>query len=235
MKIEIDIEDDRLFTDVALIVDRKDFSDEVERLRKVFGINFTHGEKGNFKAVSKSLDEKIEREIETSRKHLYLPVVFRTVIETVVFRNRVTKADYSPAYLDCIQNGTFDKEGATPDDTYIIVLSPGARDEDVIKAYQQYRDQLGNIKGVPRYQYIHQVWDIEIAKPAIRKHRKWYHAWTSGSTYVQICDAEADECPIKNKHNTGKSKSKECSHYDEGTIKRGIERYEALVLQTRTF
>lgn len=235
MDIEIDINDDRLFTDVALIVDRDDFCAEIMRLRSVLKINFPLDNKASSAIPSRRWEKKVEAEIEKSRKSLYLPTVYTPVIEAVVFRKRVTKDDYSPAYLDCISNGTFDKEGAAPDDTYIIVLSPGARDEDVIKAYQQYRDQLGNVKGVPRYQYIHRVWDIEKAKPAIRKHRKWYHAWKSGSTYAQICDAEADECPIKNKHNTGTSKSKECSHYDEGTIKRGIERYEALVLQTRTF
>ena len=60
--------------------------------------------------------------------------MFKPVIESVVFSNCITDSDYSPAYLDRKSDGTFDKEGATPDETYFIVLSPGARDKDVINA-----------------------------------------------------------------------------------------------------
>ena len=93
------------------------------------------------KIPSKDELSHIDEEIEKSRIKLYLPIVFRSVIGAVVFRNEVVNEDYSSAYLDSKLNGTFDTEGTTPDETHFIVLSPSARDDDVIKALQKYREQ----------------------------------------------------------------------------------------------
>lgn len=234
MDIKIDIENERHFIDVAPVVDRDDFAKEVERIRQALGIKIPLNEKDFSYPLTKEKQKKIDDEIEKSRKLLYLPIVFRKVIEAVVFCNQVSDSDYSPAYLDRKSDGTFDKEGATPDDTYFIVLSPGARDKDVIKAYQEYRDQLGNVKGVPDYKYIHQVWEINKNKPSLKKYREWCKAIKAGDSYANIADKETKKCPMPENHKTGKKKPKGCTCYDESTIRKGVATYESLVWKTRT-
>ncbi|HZE86973.1 MAG TPA: hypothetical protein VE090_02080 [Methylomirabilota bacterium] len=180
---------------------------------------------------------RIDTEIEKSRKRLYLTIVFRSVIGAVVFRNEVTNEDYSPAYLDSELHGTFDTEGITPDETHFIVLSPGARDADVIKALQEYREQLGNVKGVPKYKYIHQVWEVNKNKPSLKKFRNWYKAIKNGSSPADIAENETKDCPIystNEHHPTGKNKPKGCTCYSESMIRKGFDIYESLVWKTRT-
>ncbi len=229
MDIEINIEDDRHFIDVASIVDREDFGKEIQRLRSVLRIKLPLTDTDFPK------EDELEREIEVSRKNLFLSVTFKSILEAVVFRNRITDKDYSPVYLDKLQNGTFDKEGRTPDDTYFIVLSPEARDEDVIKALQQYRDQLGNVKGSKDYRYIHQVWEKNKQKPSIKKYRKWYMDRKKDISFADIALSETEHCLIKETHPTGKNKPKGCTCYDESTIRKGVEIYESLIWKTRTF
>ena len=232
IKIEIDVE--RHFVDVASVVDRDDFAKEVERIRSVLEVKIPLRDNDFSKPPDEAEKKHINEEIERSRKRLYLPIVFRSVIGAVVFRNEVTNEDYSPTYLDSKLHGTFDTDGTTPDETHFIVLSPGARDSDVIKALQKYREQLGNVKGVPKYKYIHQVWEVSKNKPSLKKYRKWYHAITNGATFIDIVNHEAKNCPIPEQHETGKEKPKECTCYEESTIRKGFDTYEALIWKTRT-
>ena len=235
MKINIDIKDERHFIDVVSIVDRDDFIKEVERIRFALGIKTPLSNNDFSKIPTKGESDRIDAEIEQSRKHLYLPIVFRSVIGAVVFRNEVVDEDYSPAYLDCRPDGTFDKEGATPDETYFIILSPGVRDEDVLKALQKYRGQLGNIKGAPKYQYIHQIWEVNKNKPSLRKYRDWYWTLEAGGTFADIAQEETSKCPIAgDKHKKDEKRPKECTCYDESTIRKGIDAYKALLWKTRT-
>lgn len=237
MEIKIDIDDERHFVDIAPVVDREDFAKEIERIRLALELK-TPLESNDYSTIpTKDELSRIDAEIEKSRKRLYLPIVFRSVIGAVVFRNEVTNADYSPAYLDSELYGTFDTEGITPDETYFIVLSPGARDTDVIKALQEYRDQLGNVKGVPKYKYIHQVWEVNKNKPSLRKYRKWYLAKNNGSSIADIAENETKECPIypvDEKHSTEKKRHKGCTCYSESTIRKGVDVYESLIWKTRT-
>lgn len=234
MDIEIDLKDERHFTDVAPIVDREDFVNEVERIRNVLKIHIPLSDKELSKIPTKADEKIINSEIEKSRKHLYLPIVFKSVIASVVFRNEVTDRDYSSAYLDSDLHGTFDDEGITPDETHYIVLSPGARDTDVLKAYQDYRDHLGNDKSIASYKYIHRVWETNISKPSLKKYRKWYLARRKGISFQEIATMETDDCPVKRDHKTGKDKPKDCACYEESTIRKGVDTYENLVWKTRT-
>lgn len=211
MDIKIDIKDDRLFTDVAGVVDRDDFEVEIKRIRKALGLNDNTSD-DYFNSLPES---KINKEVETSRKQLYLPIVFTEVIAAAALLNKIDNSDYSPAYLACKWDGeTFDKEGNTPDETYSIILSPGARDVDVMKAYKQYRRELGNFKDIPQYKYIHQVWPVNKKKPSIRKHREWYLAYKAGKKIEDIARKE------KNYHNS--------------TIRKAVESYESFIRKVRT-
>lgn len=236
MDIEIDLTDERHFTDVALIVDRKDFQREVQRIRDVLKIKIPLNEKELSKIPSQVEEELITSEIEKGRKRMYLPIIFRDVIASVVFRNEVTDRDYSPAYLDSDLHGTFEDEGITPDETHYIVLSPGARDTDVLKAYQDYRDHLGNDKSIASYKYIHRIWGINKKKPSLRKYRKWYFAFDYGKSISEIAEEETKECPIYSvdeKHPTGRKKPKGCTCFTESAIRKGIDTYETLIWKTR--
>lgn len=237
MDIKIEIDDERHFADVAPVVDKDDFAKEVKRIRSVLGVKIPLSDNDFSKPPDEIEKKQIDDEIEKSRKHLYLPIVFRSVIGAVVFRNEVTNEDYSPAYLDSKLHGTFDTEGTTPDETHFIVLSPGARDDDVIKALQKYRGQLGNVKGVPNYKYIHQVWEVSKNKPSLKKYRKWYKAIKNGSSFAEIAEDETKNCPIykiDENHSTGKNKPKGCTCYTENMIRKGFDAYESLIWKTRT-
>lgn len=236
MNIEIDIVDDRYFTDVASVVDREDFILEIKRLRIVFDVEHPLLPSEASRPLTDQESAHIDSEVEKTRKKLYLPVTFRSVILAAVFSNKIENDDYSPAYLESTYHGTFDMEGATPDETFHIVLSPNARDEDVIRAFQKYRDQLGNVKGTSEYKYIHEVWDKSKKKPSIRKYRKWYWSYRSGDSAKKIVEAEAANCPFRFKDNHGneEERPKSCTCYDESTIRKGIETYEYLIWKTPT-
>jgi hypothetical protein len=233
MDIKIDIEDERHFIDVAPVVDRDDFTNEIERLRSVLGVTIPLPDNYFSKPLDQKKEKMIDAEIERSRKTLYLPVVFRSVISSIVFRNEVTDSDYAPAYL-VKKSGNFYNEYSTPDETYAIVLSPGARDEDVLKAYQKYRDILGNVKGVPHYKFTNLVWDINKKKPSIKRYRKWYLAAKSGISIKNIADEETENCPVKKAHEIGNNKPEGCTCFHVSTIAKGIETYEKLRLKTPT-
>ncbi len=236
MDIQIDIREDRHFIDVAPVVDREDFTQEVKRIRQIFKVICPLKEKDILRLSDKNQQKKIDSEIEKSRKKLYLPKVFIPVIEASVFRNKVTDKDYSPAYLEYKWDDNFysNGEAVSPDETYSIVLSPNVRNEDVLKSLQEYRDQVGNVRGIPSYQYIHQVWEQNKKKPSIKKYRNWYHLIKNGNSYSGVAEKETQACPIAGNHETGKDKPKSCTCYDESTIRKGVDTYESLVGKTPT-
>lgn len=233
MRFNIKIHDDRYFIDVASVVDRKDFITEIEKIRSRLKIEIPLSINEALRVLSDEENLQIDREVDTVRKNLYLPETFKSVILAAAFRNEITDEDYSPAYLKNTHNGTFDKDGATPDETFSIVISPQARDKDVIRAFQEYRDQLGNIKGL-EIDYIHQVWAKNKKKPSIRKYRDWYIGIESGKTFKKICEEEIKKCPIQEMHNTDRNKPKGCTCFDESTIRKGVETYESLIWKTPT-
>ncbi|OQY69195.1 hypothetical protein B6D29_00070 [Microgenomates bacterium UTCPR1] len=215
MDIQINIKDDRLYTDVASVVDREDFLKEVKRIRSALDIEIPLSDDQLSKIPTDDEIKKMDVEVEKSRKRLYLPITYSGVITAVVYRNEVSDSDYSPAYLDCKRDVFYYMdEATTPDDTYYIVLSPGAREKDVLKAYRKYTSQLGNFKGVPKYEYIHKIWDVSKEQPSIRKHREWYLAYKSGKKPSQIAKNEVN--------------------FHESTIRKGIEKYESFIWKTPT-
>ncbi len=218
MDIKIDIADDRYFIDVAPVVDRDDFAKEVERIRSVLGVTIPLPDNYFPKHPYQKQEKLIDKEIEQSRRTLCLPIVFRSVISAVVFYNRVSDHDYSPVLL-VKESNTFLNRVSTPDETYSIVLSPGARDQDVLKAYQEYRDMLGNVKGVPYYEFTNLVWNINKKKPSIKKYRKWYKAMKAGDSIADITNKEAEDGTA----------------YEESTIRKGIDTYKTLLRKTPTF
>lgn len=238
MNIQIDIDDERLFSDVAPVVDRVNFAKEIERIRSVIGINEPILREKPSRLIEQFGVDKInqlDKEIEKSRKSLYLSVVFRKIIEAAVVYGLILTEDYQPAYL-CSTLDCFDDQGQTPDETYFIVLSPGVRDQDVLNAVTEYRRQLGNKTVGEKYNYIHQVWETDKKKPSIRKYREWYLALNiKGKSFAEIAEDETKNCPIEEIHTTGKKKPRNCTCYDESTIRKGVATYESLVWKTPTF
>lgn len=231
MDIEINLTDDRFFADVAPVVDRKGFSDEIKRIRLAIGIE-TPLSKEELPKFSKIA--LLEKEVEKSRKRLYLPVVFKRVIEKAVLCGIISDGDYLPAYLDSTLD-TFDAHGNKVDETFFIVLSPNVRDNDVLNALWEYRTQTGSEKGAPEYKYINPIWKTDKKKPSIRQYRKWYLSIIAGKTFPDICSEEYENCPIEEKHESEKKKPKECTHYSESTIRKGVDTYKSLIWKTPTF
>lgn len=239
--IEIKIDDDRLFTDVALVADQDEFLDEVRRIRIVFKIHRPFSQERYYSFIrSLSLSKKDKKHfdevIEQTRKKLLLPTTFLEVIKKAAFCGVIVDDDYSPAFLEC-KESYFDDKDEMPDLTFSIVISPRVRDEDVLKALQQYRDQLGNIKGIPKYKYIPLVKDFETGKPAIKNHRSWYLSQKEGKSPKKIESSITVRCPVHGKYITkGASKKLEdCTCCDESTIRKGIKTYKSLLRKSRTF
>lgn len=218
MDIEIDITDDRHFIDVAPVVDRDDFAKEVERIRFALGVTIPLPENYFPKHPDPKQEKLIDTEVEQSRRTLCLPIVFRSVISSVVFYNRVTDQDYSPVLL-VKKSDTFLNRVSTPDETYSIILSPGARDKDVLKAYRKYRKMLNNVNSEDPYDFTNLVWDINKKKPSIKKYREWYKAIKAGKSIEDIADREGEDNHF----------------YDESTIRKGVDTYKALLRKTPTF
>ncbi len=237
MDIKIDIDDERYFTDVAPIVDRENFAEEIKRLRsaldKIIPKNYF-----SQNLYDEKIQKKIDAEVEASRKRLFLPVVFRSVISAVAFRDEVTNSDYSPAYLVHETRNFYDKRGEpSADETYAIILSPSARDNDVLKALQEYRDMLNKNPNGGHFNYnlTPRVWGSNIKKPSIWNYRKWWLlASKENKTPEEIADMETKNCPIKTEHDIGKNKPKGCTCFHVSTITKGIETYESLRSKTPT-
>lgn len=244
--IKIEINDEKLFTDVALVVDQDEFTKEIKLLRKTYQKVFKKKKllsEEEFRTFKRRIygTKKFDETIDLSRKRLFLPITFRRIIQKAAFCGKIKEGDYLPAYLDSRPSTpsmpSFDKEGNFPDQTYFIVISPGARDNDVIHALQKYRDQLGNIDGIKDYKYIPQDWEVEKGKPAIKKYREWYLASKKGKSPEEIQGELFSKCPHikqKQKHET-KPRLKGCTCYDESTIRKGIATYEKLLWKSRPF
>lgn len=241
MTIEIDIKDDKHYLDVAIVVDRNDFQKEITQIKLDSGITSPmEGEDLNQFIMGLYKQKKatqFDSRIEQARKTLRLPITFFPVIEAAALKNKVSDTDYKPAYL-IHDLDVYDDEGYEVGEKYSIVISPSARDSDVLKALQEYRDQLDNEKGVADYKYIGTIWGIEKGKPSIKSYRSWYLAVKSGTSYQQICEQETARCPLViegSTHVTGKGKPKDCTCYDESMIRKGVKTYENLIRKTPTF
>lgn len=230
MDIEIEIEDERLFTDVALIVDHDDFKKEIILIRKEFGIkDLLPNDKFSdyFQKLEIGKCNEFDDLVRNSRKKLFLQIVFEPVIKKAALCGKVLDGDFRPAILES-KIEAFDEN--TPDETYSIILSPWVRDKDVLRALQEYRDQLGNIEGASEYEFISSIWENEDGKPAIKNHREWYLKNKNGMSTEDICTELSDKCPYSNKHKT-KPRLPGCTCFDESTIRKGIKDYSSLILK----
>lgn len=242
--IRINIEDEKLFTDVSLIVDSEEFLNEILKLRNDIETKFklilpTTPEKYEDFETSifgKKEQQEYEAMFEIVRNKLYLPITFLSVIGTATIFGEVDSNAYKPAYLEH-ETKLFNDADQTPDERYFITLSPSARDTDVLQAFQEYRDKLGNFKGVPKYKYIHLIWKPEKAKPAIKHYREWFVKYNSGMSAKEIEEEMYGNCKITERHTT-KPRPKGCTCYDESTIRKEISSYQALIYKiwkSRTF
>ena len=244
MKIDIQINDVKRLTDVALVVDQDYFLIEIKALRKTYKITqlLLQEEYIKFRKdiyFKPNQKNKLKSDIENIRKKLRLPHSFLRVIEKATFCGVITEKDYLPAYLER-DTSSFDKNGNEPDDKYYIVLSPQARDKDVIDAFQSYRDSVNNWLNSKVFNYRF-IWvpneKIVKRKPSIKDHRQWYQSLNSGMSFKEIELECIDSCPIKTtqpSHKTGKGKPSECRCFDESTIRKGVENYKSLLRKSRT-
>lgn len=236
MKIDIKIDDEKLFTDVALVVDQYGFAEEIEKARKKLKFDFPLSPSHKREPLTEKQKKQINEAVEQIRKKLRLPHIFIKVILGVLLYGMVEKDDYAPAILT-EENQYFDDMAYEPDYKYSILLSPQARDEDVIKALQDYRDKVQNfLKQKPGYQFIPVLSsDIVQGKPSIKHHRDWYLKTSKGITVEDICQEYANKCSIPQPHETGKNKPKGCICFDESTVRYGIRNYKTLLRKSRTF
>lgn len=240
MKIDIQIDDEKNFMDVALVVDQPEFLKLINGLRKKYKVSKTWSYKEYQDYYRKIRDtkksEELKKDIEKTRDDLNLPSSFIRTITMSLFCGVVTDKDYLPAFL------TRYKQSSNTDgyDEYCIVLSPQARDLDVTRALQEYRDQVKNYLGhnLKDYKFIPtSINGLVNGKQSVKKHRSWYLNFNSGMSLEKIEEKCINKCPLKKSqpnHITGKNKPKECCCFDESTIRKGIQNYESLLWKSRT-
>lgn len=244
MEIQIDIKDDKLFTDVALVVDQPGFIETIEETRKQFDFELPTTLDKHIAYKNKIYNSKkklkLQQTIEQVRRKLRLSNIFIKVIEKAIFVGEIKDSDYSPALLFS-EDSYFDNQATEPDYKYSILLSPQARDEDVLRALQKYRDEIQNYikrkKIGDDYAFIPIVSDDVIqSKPNIRDHRQWYIDFYEAKKPIgDIYQGCIDSCPITEPHEVGKNKPKGCRCFDKSTIRKGIRAYKNLLRKSRTF
>ncbi len=240
MKIDIKIEDEKNFMDVALAVDQPEFLKLIGVLRRKYKVSKPWSRKGYQDYYRKIHDtkksEELKNDIEKISDDLNLSLSFIRTITMSLFCGVVTDKDYLPAFLAKYKESS----NINGYDDYCIVLSPQARDLDVIRALQEYRDQVKNYldNNLKSNRFIPASTNGLISgKFSVRNHRNWYSDFNSGMTLEKIEEKCIDTCPLKESrpnHATGKNKPKECCCFDESTIRKGIQNYESLLWKSRT-
>lgn len=239
MKIRIDITDKRLFSDVAHVVDQDVFIEEVCKARKLLNISEPwdieklHEYKRTIFKSSKS--DELNSLIESIRTKLLLPKVFKKVVESSIFLGSISTDDYTPAIL-MEEPDLLDEKGEVLTYTYSIMLSPKVKDTHVITALQEYRDQLGNEKGVSNYQYIPEPIKVIESKSATMNHRAWYWLQKEGKSISEILDISAKSCPLHTETRDIELDPKKCTcNLGKSTVSDGIDEYKLFLKRFSKF
>jgi len=219
--VEIEIDDEKLFTDIALVVDQERFKKLVNEAREKLDIKRVLNEEEYLEFKDKHLHFKkgkilnqLEENIRTTQR---LPITFKGIIRKSILCGKIVTDDYKLAYLE-LRKGEYDEETDFLDLTPVIVFSPHARKEDVYEAWQEYNDNIGNYKAVASYGYIPKEVHTEKGKGAIKDHRKWYLLYEQGYSVSAICK---------------KLNSDEKVWYKDSTVRKGIDNYIELLRKSR--
>lgn len=188
--IEIDIEDKRLYAQIAFLVDRSDFLQEIANLRMKFNIDSSFQQNNYFETASddslSSLHElkaQLLPEIARLRDTYKYPPYFDDVIFQVIMFNRVQSIKSTQVVMHLVKDSETQK---LPDQNMelAILLTPLSTKQEVMSAFEEAK------KLRSEYENRHplsEVLDKDTLTNIIRD-RKWYLQKLSGKTYKEIVD-----------------------------------------------
>lgn len=197
MFIEINIQDDGRFTDVALLVDRDDFLNKVITLRKKYADKYKVNLPINdYLAVNEELLNKVKHDAEHLRRRFNRPLHFLRVITKSILNGVVEDGDYSKAFLERKALSTFTDRKGAPDIKYSIVIFPGTRKKDVDQVFFQFSEEIKANIGLKtktdKGTLLHGYWyDPYFRKPfdtktSIRQIRNWYIKYKNNTQLIEL-------------------------------------------------
>lgn len=234
--IEIDIEDDRLYCDVALLVDCSGFIKDLQKLRDKWGIKeliplgkFTGWIDGlqrrpTLKRQIVATEDKEEYEEEMARQRPYID--FECNIRDLRIKHKRTD-NFDNAIMYALVCGAVPNEvyktaysqGTGPfipwrlrgeTERVAIFITPQTTNDDLTNEWRKARKFFFK----PKNDYLREIDIYKTGKEEVRKHRSWYWSWLNGKSIKYIADEEEK----KTKGNT----------FTE-TVRKGIDRYKEAV------
>lgn len=200
-KIEIEIEDNKKHTDVALLVDRKDFFEDTIKAREAAGLSqlLPYGSPPLQHLNPKKHYIDLQG-CTTEMMRKYNVPYFGLTINAAILYGKVTETDYGPlvapliiippqkdgnSYERYIEKGieSFWTVGEGNQPELGILFSPYAKVEDILNSVN--KTQIERLKKQHR-KLIKEIVPNSDTKPAIREHREWYWENVRGKSPYKI-------------------------------------------------
>lgn len=151
MKIEkIDIQslNKKLATDIAMLVDKPEFLQEIKRLREKWNINklYTVSNLDGF-LTSKDVEDKHNEfleDIDTLLKRFNRERNFRNVVQYALITGIVPDGVYRSCYFDVVPIGEVDNPDKSSGYQYVIVMSPRTELQEVKDVYKEFKEHIEN-------------------------------------------------------------------------------------------
>jgi len=237
MKIDIQINNERIFAQVAMLVENETFQWQIEEhrkhLSKKYGVvpPITNEEFSQFMRdmfrTKKQLE--LDEEVRQIRYFFLLPMTFNRLITKVLFCNEINEKDTPIA-----QEHSFDEyiDEKTVISTPYVMFAPDASDKDILNAITR-----NSPYSTPFY------WKTGKKTHAIREHRDWY--WKVKEAEEKIGDEREkiettrrkaidtiinevnNKCPMHGEEKYIDTTQK-CSCIDLSTVQKGVDNFSKL-------
>lgn len=165
MKIKIDIltSNKKHATDIAMLVDKQEFLQEIDKLRQKWQMTQLY-ELKNFPRELLNIDNIINStsidsneaqkrlaefniDIDKVLKKFNRGKNFKLVVEYALVTGTVPEGIYKSCYFDVVKVGEPDSLENPEMDQYVIVLSPRTEQKEVVESYKEFKEHIkGKIK-----------------------------------------------------------------------------------------
>ncbi|MCL5125316.1 MAG: hypothetical protein M1511_12615 [Deltaproteobacteria bacterium] len=188
--IQIDIADNRAFTQLAFFVDAPGFLDEIVKIRAKYKIN------PQFDLSKSSEDElqlirntEFERDISEVRRKYNFPEMFDSVVRDAVLYNRITKfkTAYAKTFVYPVNSVHNNHVDFHQDEYMAIIVTPQSTEKDIKEAFADCRSDL----------FLSQTWKSPVYQAIdtdtvsnIKRDRDWYWRYKNGEHQHEIAVAD---------------------------------------------
>jgi len=244
--IKIDLKDNGAYTQVAFLIDREGFQDDIEEVRNKFKITVPFSENPfDFENHLISLagftpdqvfskEKKVEAKIkkvehtfreaiaEIRRKYQY-PEIFDDVIKQAILFHQVTR--FKTAYATFF-NQYASREIFSPSDTIMaIAVTPFSTEEDIKSAFQDCKENIREF--VEMFSPVYKNMEKDTITN-IKRDRTWYWGQKSGMKYKEILDKWNRICPnfVNATTHPDYQKCQYCDLTDQNVIEKAVSRYK---------